>query len=68
MRAMREPESAGSLIVNVLFANALGFRFTTSQIPCHAWPNAQAARNDVLRYGCWMDLEQGVGLLSFAIR
>ena len=30
VRAMRAPESAGSLIVNVLFANALGFRSTTS--------------------------------------
>ncbi len=30
VRAMREPESDGSLIVNVLFASALGFRSTTS--------------------------------------
>ena len=31
----REQESAVSLNVN-LFLGVLGFRFTTSQIPCHA--------------------------------
>ena len=32
---VREQEPAVSLNVN-LFLNVLGFRFTTSQIPCHA--------------------------------
>ncbi len=44
----REQESAVSLDVN-LFLRILGFRFTTSQIPYHAQPNAQAARNDDIR-------------------
>ena len=48
MSDAREQESALSLNVN-LFLTVLGFRFTTSQIPCHAWPNAQAARNDDVR-------------------
>ena len=53
----REQESAVSLNVNLLLS-VLGFRFTTSQIPCRAQPNAQAARNDVPIFGFWMDLVQ----------
>ena len=44
----REQEPAVSLDVNP-FLSVLGFRFTTSQIPCHALPNAQAARDDEVR-------------------
>ena len=32
----------------------------TSQIPCHAYLHAQAARNDVSMCRFWMDLEQEV--------
>ena len=56
----REQESAVSLNVN-RFLSVVDFRFMTSQIPCHASPNTQAARNDVSMCRFWMDLEQDVG-------
>ena len=52
----------------MLFVIVLDFRFATSQILCRGLAQRTGckgmtrleSKDDVLRYGCWMDLEQEV--------